>query len=138
MDVNLNQQVKVVNVPIIPATEVADREKSQVRPIEQGGEAGQLALDAKTLKGKKKDEEKSGPEVLSPEKMKEVAGELQSRLESLGNQLGFTLIQESNAWVIEVTDRETGKVIRQVPPDDLLRLKAKIDEVIGILFDKKV
>lgn len=138
MDVNLNQQVKVVGVPVIPATEVADREKSQVRPIEQGGEAGQLALDAKTLKGKKKDEEKSGTEVLSPEKMMEVAGELQSRLESLGNQLGFTLIKESNDWVIEVTDRQTGKIIRQVPPDDLLRLKANIDEVIGILFDKKV
>jgi flagellar protein FlaG len=40
--------------------------------------------------------------------------------------------------MVNVTEQETGKLIRQIPPKQVLDLAAKIEDMIGILFDKKV
>jgi uncharacterized FlaG/YvyC family protein len=34
----------------------------------------------------------------------------------------------------EVVDRETGEVIRTIPPDDLLKLSARMAEAIDLMF----
>jgi len=34
-----------------------------------------------------------------------------------------------------VVDKETGEMIREVPPQQVLDLMAKIEELMGILFD---
>jgi flagellar protein FlaG len=46
--------------------------------------------------------------------------------------------EETGRTMVNVKEQETGKLIRQIPPEQLLDLAAKIDEMIGILFDKKV
>ena len=52
--------------------------------------------------------------------------------------LQFLMHEETGRTMVNVTEQETGKLIRQIPPEQLLDLAAKIDEMIGILFDKKV
>lgn len=36
-----------------------------------------------------------------------------------------------------VLDKDTGDMIREVPPDEVLDLMAKIDEMMGVVFDQK-
>ena len=36
-----------------------------------------------------------------------------------------------------VVDKEAGEMIREVPPQQVLDLMAKIEELMGILFDQK-
>ena len=52
--------------------------------------------------------------------------------------LQFSMHEATGRTMVNVTDQETGKLIRQIPPEQVLDLAAKIDEMIGILFDKKV
>ena len=40
--------------------------------------------------------------------------------------------------MVRVVDKETEKLIREIPPEEFLNLAAKLDEMVGIIFDKKV
>jgi flagellar protein FlaG len=40
--------------------------------------------------------------------------------------------------VVQVLDRSTGKVIRQIPPENLVQVRDKLEELRGALFDGKV
>ena len=52
--------------------------------------------------------------------------------------LQFSVHKATGRTMVNVTEQETGKLIRQIPPEQILDLAAKIDDMIGILFDKKV
>lgn len=40
--------------------------------------------------------------------------------------------------IVRVYNRETGDVIKQIPPQDILEFAKKSEEIAGILFDKTV
>ncbi len=52
--------------------------------------------------------------------------------------LQFSVHESTGRTMVKVVDKETEKLIREIPPEDLLNLVDKLDEMIGILFDKKV
>lgn len=51
--------------------------------------------------------------------------------------LNFSVHQASGQIMVTVTDETTGEVIREIPSSELLNLAAKLDEMVGILFDQK-
>jgi flagellar protein FlaG len=53
-------------------------------------------------------------------------------------RLQFSMHEATGRTMVNVTEQETGKLIRQIPPEQVLDLAARIDEMIGILFDKKI
>ncbi len=53
-------------------------------------------------------------------------------------QLSFTFHKETKSLVVKVIDPDTNKVIREIPPEELLDLAARIQEMLGLLIDKKV
>ena len=40
--------------------------------------------------------------------------------------------------IVRVYNRETGDIIKQIPPQDMLEFAKKAEEITGILFDKTV
>jgi flagellar protein FlaG len=50
--------------------------------------------------------------------------------------LQFSVHEASGRTVVTVTDAVTGEVIREIPPPELLNLAARLDEMIGLLFDQ--
>jgi len=69
---------------------------------------------------------------------------LQGVLEAAQNYLevsdvgvAFSVHGETGVVKVSVTDKETGEVIREIPPEGVLTLMAKLDEMLGILFDEK-
>ncbi|MBW1960455.1 MAG: flagellar protein FlaG [Deltaproteobacteria bacterium] len=52
--------------------------------------------------------------------------------------LHFSVHEKTGRTVVKVVNKDTQKVIREVPPEKILDLAAKLEEMIGILFDKKV
>lgn len=44
---------------------------------------------------------------------------------------------EANQLVVKIVDTETDEVIRQVPPEELLNLSVRLDELRGNLFDSE-
>jgi uncharacterized FlaG/YvyC family protein len=39
--------------------------------------------------------------------------------------------------MVKVMDGSTGQTIREIPPTEVLNLAARLDEMIGLIFDQK-
>jgi flagellar protein FlaG len=46
--------------------------------------------------------------------------------------------QSSQQVIVKVIDKETDKVIKELPPEELQRLHRNIKEAIGLLYDELV
>ena len=75
-------------------------------------------------------------ETISPEKLAQVIQELESKLETTASKgLRFATDEVLNRQIVSVVDKESGEVIRQLPPEEVLRAARNIDYMRGILFD---
>ena len=67
--------------------------------------------------------------------VKALVADIQNNLKNVG--LRFSVDQSSGTIMITVTDESSGKVIREIPSSEILQLAAKMDEMVGMLFNKK-
>lgn len=51
--------------------------------------------------------------------------------------LEFEVHDATGRLKVTVLDSDTGKIIREVPPQQVLDMVAKLDEMMGILFEQK-
>jgi uncharacterized FlaG/YvyC family protein len=58
-------------------------------------------------------------------------------IELLHTRLSFTVDKDTGETVVSIVDSETGEVIKKIPPDEILSLKKRIGEMIGLLLDEK-
>lgn len=58
-------------------------------------------------------------------------------VEMFNNKVSFTIDNKSRE-IIHVYDNETGDLIRQIPPKEMIELVDKLEEVAGIIFNNKV
>ncbi|MDD4273755.1 MAG: flagellar protein FlaG [Desulfobacter postgatei] len=102
------------------ATETADKIKNmapdQSRAIEQK-------------------EEESPP----AEEIKELAQTLNEYMDGLQTDLGFFMHEKLNHQVIvEIKNRKTDELIKQIPSEELVMIKEKMAELTGLLFDTSI
>jgi len=69
------------------------------------------------------------------EEMVEVLKELTQTLQT---KLNFSIDDGTNEVVVKIIDRDTDKVIRQFPPEELLELQEKMQDLTGFLFSTDV
>ena len=88
------------------------------------------------LGGKKvADEEKKAADLSQLAKM---AMDREIDMEGPRNfNLNFSVHEASGQIMVSVVDKETGDVIREIPSEALLDLAAKLQEAVGLIFDKK-
>ena len=68
----------------------------------------------------------------------EMLAELEQDIESIHNiGLQFSMHNDTGRTMIKIMDKATNKVIREIPSEEVLDLAAKIEEMIGILFDRQ-
>jgi flagellar protein FlaG len=48
----------------------------------------------------------------------------------------FTFDSDVNRVVVKVKSAETGEVVRQIPPEEYLRLVARFRELFGVVLDE--
>ncbi len=49
----------------------------------------------------------------------------------------FEINSEADMVVVKITNRENGELIRQIPPEVVVRLARNINELLGVLFDER-
>lgn len=59
-------------------------------------------------------------------------------LEGTNRRFEYSVHQQTNTIVIKVIDTETNEVIREIPPEKILNLIAKLWELAGIIVDERV
>ena len=57
-------------------------------------------------------------------------------VEKFSTKVGFSVNSDNDEVTIVVTDKDTGKVIRQIPAKEILELNRKMEEIAGIIFDE--
>lgn len=71
--------------------------------------------------------------------------ELHSAVEKLQNtflifnkRLSFSVNEAIDRIVVKVIDTETDKVVKEIPPAEIQKLVARIEEAIGLLVDETI
>ena len=52
--------------------------------------------------------------------------------------LNLSIDEKTESLVIKLIERESHKVIRQIPPEEILRLRQHLQELLGVVFDRTV
>jgi flagellar protein FlaG len=83
----------------------------------------------------------------APQESKPISGaaadqllqQIQSHMESMNIGLSFSRYgNKGDEVAVIVTDKDTGKVIREIPPKEIQDLHTKIGELIGLIFNHSV
>jgi flagellar protein FlaG len=86
--------------------------------------------------------DKSSPSVIqatySKEEIEQYLNDLFHSHLLLNRRLKFSVNRELNKVIVKVIDGSTDEVIREIPPEEIQRLQARIRNAIGLLFDEKI
>jgi uncharacterized FlaG/YvyC family protein len=86
-------------------------------------------------KGKDHVETEKGPDL---SRMTEMVADVQENLSMIHNvDVQFSVHEASGEIMITVMEGSTGEVIREIPPLEILNLAAKLDEMVGLIFDQR-
>jgi len=81
---------------------------------------------------------REGPAPVNSADVKQAVGQMQSQLDSMNISLQFSVYGDNdNKIVVKVVDRDTGKVIREIPAKEVQALQDKMSELVGMIFDHK-
>ncbi|HIG91173.1 MAG: flagellar protein FlaG [Methylococcales bacterium] len=74
---------------------------------------------------------------LSREKLSESIQQLNDQLQKFNRDLQFIADEATGKRVVKVIDSNTGALIRQIPPEEILRIMQNIDNMSGLIFNNK-
>jgi len=85
----------------------------------------------------------NGVDSLAGSKMKPIdvhkaVEELNELIHAQQRDVSFSVNEEANATVIQIFKTETGELIKQFPPEEILAMIIRIRKNIGLLVDSKV
>ena len=108
------------------ATEVKARTEETVKKV-------QAAKDnaIKQLEQEIKNTEEQRQRIDAEKYLKEII----NITEVFNRKLKFSIDKELDQVIVKVVDAETDKVIKEIPPEELKRLYAKMKEAMGLLID---
>ena len=64
----------------------------------------------------------------------EVVSDMNNLVRELHRELQFSIDDESGETVIKVIDRETDEVVRQIPSEEVVRMRRRLQEAAGVIF----
>ena len=66
--------------------------------------------------------------------------EMNDIMDDLHTSLGFSVREDlqNRQVVVEIKDRDTNELIKQIPSEEMLTIKEKMLEFTGLLFDQNV
>jgi flagellar protein FlaG len=115
------------------ATDIAIREISGAVTGQsiQGGTAGGRKAAPERAPAKEEPEAKKD---LPSEALEKVASEIQIQLKRINTELRFEVDGASGELVVKIIDPDDQQVIRQIPSEELLAIRARMDDLIGVLY----
>ena len=72
------------------------------------------------------------------EEIKESVKDINDIVKKVKEDLAFKIHDETDKLMVQIVDLKTQEVIKELPPEEMLDLEAKIHEMVGFLIDEKV
>ena len=112
-------------------------EKVPAETVNKPSEVAIKNVEPDTKAEKVKQAEKA-EQALPSEGVEVAVEEMNAFMQSMQRNLSFSIDEQLGQAIISVKDGETDEVIRQIPSEELVVLRKKMDDVTGILFEAKV
>ncbi|HUV49868.1 MAG TPA: flagellar protein FlaG [Anaerolineae bacterium] len=78
-------------------------------------------------------------EHLDNQQVRELTEKLQGYVDRMNINIAFSTYGEKNSkTAVTVSEKETGRLIREIPPEELQQLQVKMEELAGMLFNGMV
>jgi flagellar protein FlaG len=103
---------------------------SQSGPAAPGGRTA----EAERTKDSSGSAERSKQVEQDQKPLKDVVSELNNLVRELHRELRFSVDDESGDTVIRVVDSETEEVVRQIPSEEVVRMRKHLQEAAGVIF----
>lgn len=71
------------------------------------------------------------------EVIQKILEEIRRKLDYLNKYLKIEIDDQLEIPVVKIIEKETNKVIRQIPPEYLLELMKRIDLMLGVLLNER-
>ena len=72
------------------------------------------------------------------EELRKTLEEMNKSLEFRDIALNYSIDEKTDDIVVKVIEKSSDKLIRQIPPEEALRLRGHIKELLGMIFDENV
>ncbi|MEA2061001.1 MAG: flagellar protein FlaG [Thermodesulfobacteriota bacterium] len=138
-----------VNTGTIPRQDAVQSDTAAANPIKGVREPAPVKVN----RGEQTDPTKNQKKAATPletaaktqeksatnQALEEIAEELNEYMDDLQTNLGFIVKEEFNHQVVvEIKNRKTDELVKQIPAEELLEIKEKMEELTGLLFDQKI
>lgn len=121
-----------INAMSISPDRVSGAERSS-QPVEL------KTVDSGTVKKDTPVQGSQQEQIDSREAMEELKDALNDQMNELQTKIGFAISEEfDDQVVVEIRNKDTDELIKQIPPDDALKIRDKMAKLTGLLFDKSV
>jgi flagellar protein FlaG len=77
-------------------------------------------------------------EPRSTDDIKKDIATINAHMKSMNRSLRFSIDDKSKEVVVKVVDENTGDVLMQIPSEEVLKLRERLDEMSGLLVEKQV
>lgn len=78
------------------------------------------------------------PEPPLTRDIRETLDSLEKLISRFNRRFEFVLDEQINRIVVKVIDRETDKLIKEIPPEEIQHLIARLRETMGLLVDEEI
>lgn len=104
--------------------------------LSQGVQAGQTARTERAATAKPDAASARPVEKTDDDRdaLKGVVSGLNELVRDLHRELKFTVDDDSGETIVKVIDRETDEVLRQIPSEEVMRLRKRLEEAAGVIF----
>lgn len=106
-----------------------------VAPVQSPDQIDLRTRDQMDAKNREQQKQEKNTEMAMPAMLKDLETKI-NQMQDVG--LEFSRHKGSGKTIVRVVEKGTNTVIREIPSEEFLNLVEKMDQMIGILFDKKV
>ena len=82
------------------------------------------------------DPHRDGRQPPNRQQMQKALQKLGGAAEALENPLGFQLVERDGQYFVQMLDRATGRLVREVAPEKALAVLGKLEKVLGLILDE--
>jgi len=72
------------------------------------------------------------------DEVRESVKDINEIVDKVKEGLSFQIHEDTEKMMVKVVDLNTDEVIKELPPEEMLDLQARIHEIVGILIDETV
>ncbi len=120
-------------IDAVIATQVGD----VTRPHQSSRDAEAQTLEARRVASAKPETSMMADEPTA-EELKGSMQQMQKVIETAtGRDLEFALNDRFNEIVVQISDRKSGEVVKEIPSKEFLALRERLNDLIGLFVDEK-